>query len=95
MVLTSQPVMAQIAKPSVVVVKVMESMNTMRIVVARDSGAPQVQEVAGGAGARDMAQSSQQIQKLVTGLYAEGYSLKSTFNGQQGLISTLIFVKGE
>jgi hypothetical protein len=93
--LASQPVMAQTGKPDVVVVKVMESMNTMRIVVAQGSGTPQVQELDGGAGAKSMVSSSQEIQKVVAGLYAQGYSLKSTFGGNQGVLSTLIFVKGQ
>jgi hypothetical protein len=87
--------MAQTAGSDVVVVKVMESMNTMRIVIAQGSGTPQVQELDGGAGAKSMVSSSQEIQKIVAGLYAQGYSLKSTFGGNQGVVSTLIFVKGQ
>jgi hypothetical protein len=93
--LASQPAMAQTGRPEVVVVKVMESMYTMRIVVVQGSGTPQVQELNIGEGTKAMVSSSQEIQKVVAGLYAQGYSLKSTFDGNKGVVSTLIFVKGQ
>lgn len=35
------------------------------------------------------------VQQVLAKLYAQGYVLKSTFSGDHGSISTLIFLKGQ
>jgi hypothetical protein len=93
--LSSSPVMAQTSGPDVVVMKVYERAGTLRIAVSHGEGKTEVIEGTGGAGKKDIITSSETLHKVITGLYQQGYSLKSTFETNQGVLSTLVFVKGQ
>jgi hypothetical protein len=93
--LASQPVMAQTGGADVVVVKVFESIGTMRIAVSHGQGKTEVIDAEGGGDKKKIVDSAETLQKLIAGLLQQGYSLKSTFGGTQGMMSTLVFVKGQ
>jgi hypothetical protein len=93
--LASQPVMAQTGGLDVVVVKVFEGIVSMRIAVTHGQGKTELIESDGGGGKKDIVTSAETLQKLIAGLLQQGYTLKSTFGGSQGMMSTLVFVKGQ
>jgi hypothetical protein len=92
--LASSPAMAQTG-PDVVVVKVFEGVVSMRIAVTHGQGKTEIIESDGGGGKKDIVASAETLQKLIAGLLQQGYTLKSTFGGVQGNMSTLVFVKGQ
>jgi threonine dehydrogenase-like Zn-dependent dehydrogenase len=93
--LASQPVMAQTGGADVVIVKVHEVAGTLRIAISHGEGKTEVIEAVGGASKTGIVTSSESLHKVIAGLYQQGYSLKSTFDGNQGVLSTLVFVKGQ
>jgi hypothetical protein len=93
--LASQPVMAQTGGADVVIVKVFEMTGTLRIAISHGEGKTEVVEAVGGGSKKDIVTSSESLHKVIAGLYQQGYSLKSTFDGNQGVLSTLVFVKGQ
>lgn len=95
--LAAQPVLAQTGGADVVVVKVFEdSGNAMlRIAISRGEGKTEVTELKGGGFGKHIGPSAEACQRIVRQLYQEGYTLKSTFGGDKGDMSTLIFIKGQ
>jgi hypothetical protein len=93
--LATQPVMAQTAGPDVVIVKVYETLSSLRIAVSQGQGKTEVIDAEGGGDKKKIIDSAETLQKLIAGLLQQGYSLKSTFGGTQGVMSTLVFVKGQ
>lgn len=96
--LAAQPAQAQTGKADIVVVKVLESRLGTRIVVARSWGIPDEIEVKPGFAtdeARLMRDSAEKIHKVLTGLYEQGYAIKSSFGSSEGGQSTLVLVKGQ
>jgi basic membrane lipoprotein Med (substrate-binding protein (PBP1-ABC) superfamily) len=95
--LTSQPVLAQTGGADVVVVKVFENSSTasLRIAISHGEGKTEVTELKGGGYGKYIGSSAEVCQRIVRQLYQEGYTLKTTFGGDQGSMSTLIFIKGQ
>lgn len=92
--LASLPARAQTGGEDIVVVKVAEYQNSTQLVLVDSAGKSELMELEGGGGPNAMTQSAKRVQRVVASLYAKGYVLKSTFTGDHGSISTLIFVKG-
>lgn len=92
--LASLPAQAQAGGADIVVVKVAEYQNNTQIVIIDRAGKSELMELAGGGGPNAMTQSAKRVQRVLASLYAQGYVLKSTFTGDHGSMSTLIFVKG-
>lgn len=93
--LTHVRAQAQTAGPDIVVVKVAEYQNNTQVVIARSEGKAEFIEFEGGAGPNAMTQSAKRVQQVLAKLYAQGYVLKSTFSGDHGSMSTLIFSKAQ
>ncbi|GAB3663957.1 hypothetical protein GCM10027594_32460 [Hymenobacter agri] len=64
-----------------------------KVVVVRPNGKTEEYDLNGGLNANSMKEAGLTIQRLVTTLTQEGYTLKSTFSGSQGFGATLIFIK--
>ena len=95
--LLTEPVRARASEPELIVVKVLESQLATRIVIARSWGIPEEMEITPdivGNEATVQVKVAQEIQKVLTKLYEQGYTIKSTFSGAQGA-STLVLVKGQ
>ena len=95
--LARPPVAAQTATADVVVVRTYEAGGGVRVVIARGEGAPEVLDFYDYFGKTDPAKglgaAAAVYQKVVAGLYLQGYALKSTFSPGTGGGSTLVFVK--
>ena len=94
--LASQPAKAQTGGGDIVVVKVFEASTYMRIAISHGQDKTEVLDVAGGGGdKKKIGAAAEALQKLIADLIQKGYSLKSTFGGDAGYMSTLVFVKGQ
>jgi hypothetical protein len=95
--LSSSPVMAQAGGTEVVVMSMRTaSLGRTRVVLAYSGGKTEeklIKNMSNSDKAQDEATSA--YQEIITNLYQQGYSLKSTFSGFQGGFSTLVFVKGQ
>jgi hypothetical protein len=89
--LASQPVMAQVGGADVVVVRVVDTGG--RLVIGYPDGKTEEVSFTSNYSSKGLAESAVQLQKAIASLYQKGYSLKSTFSGAGGAVSTLIFVK--
>jgi basic membrane lipoprotein Med (substrate-binding protein (PBP1-ABC) superfamily) len=94
-VLTSQTVLAQTGGADLVVVKVFEDSGnaSLRIAISHGEGKTEVTELKGGGYGKYIGPSAEACQRVVRQLYQEGYTLKTTFSGDHGSMSTLIFIK--
>ncbi|TVT39621.1 hypothetical protein FNT36_18440 [Hymenobacter setariae] len=92
--LASQPVLAQTGGPEVVIVKIWEGEAILSITIARAAGKPEVLTYKTKE-LREEGASAVLTQKALAKLYQEGYMLKGTYGGNQGYLSTLVFVKGQ
>ena len=95
LVMAYGPAQAQTSGPDIVVVKVAEYQNNTQLVIAHGEGKSEVLEFEGGGGPNAITQSAKRVQQVLAKLYAQGYVLKSTFSGDHGSMSTLIFLKGQ
>jgi hypothetical protein len=94
MALGSSPVMAQTPEGDVVVVRVLDGIaGKSKLVVVRAEGKSETTELDSGLNEKSMTATGEVFRRVIAQLYREGYSLKSTFTGSQGFVSTLIFVK--
>lgn len=94
--LASQPVLAQTGGADVVVVQLKESVTgTMRVVIAYPGGKMEEQEFKAGYTDKAQNEAATEYQKLITKLYQQGYTLKSTFGPGHSLLQTLVFIKGQ
>lgn len=96
--LASQPVMAQTGNAEVVVVRLEESLRRVYVSVTRADGKSEQLEFESGSGNNGLDNSGQGYQKLIAGLYQQGYRLQSTFSSTLSATAdrtTLIFVKGQ
>jgi hypothetical protein len=89
--LASSPVMAQVGGADVVVVRIVDTGG--RFVIGYPDGKTEEVSFTSNYSSKGLAESAIQLQKAVASLYQKGYSLKSTFSGAGGAVSTLIFVK--
>lgn len=89
--LASQPVLAQTGGTEVVVVRVVDTGG--RFVIGRPGGKTEEVSFNSSYSSKGLAESAVQLQQAVASLYQQGYTLKSTFTGASGSVSTLIFVK--
>jgi hypothetical protein len=92
--LASQPVLAQ-ASPDVVVVRVADGTYGSQLVIVRGPGKNEQIDLINSTNTKGLISSGEAIQQALAKLYQEGYSLKSSFSGHQGQVSTLVFVKGK
>ena len=67
----------------------------MRLAISHGQSKTEVLEVAGGGDKKKIIESAEALQKLIADFIQQGYSLKSTFGGDAGNMSTLVFVKGQ
>ncbi|TGE29715.1 hypothetical protein [Hymenobacter metallicola] len=92
--LRASPVMAQTAGTDVVVVRIVDTVSgTGKLIIARPGDKTEEMKLNGGTNSSSMQEAALTIQHVTTGLYQEGYVLKSTFSGSGGFGATLIFVK--
>ncbi|RZK32819.1 MAG: hypothetical protein EOO63_00075 [Hymenobacter sp.] len=92
--LASQPVIAQTGAADVVVVRVNDGAgSTGHLLIVRGEGKREDVEFSAGVSPNHLGTSGEVMQRVFAKLYQEGYTLKSTFGGSQGYVSTLIFVK--
>jgi hypothetical protein len=92
--LASQPVKAQTGGADVVIVKITEGIESLHIDIARRTGKPEVLDYK-AKDLREGGAAAAATQRVIAKLYQEGYRLKGTYGGNQGYLSTLIFVKGQ
>jgi hypothetical protein len=85
--------MTQPSGADVVVVRVGDGTNASQLIIVRGPGKNEVVDLITSTNTKALISSGEAIQQAIAGLYREGYSLKSTFSGYQGSVSTLIFVK--
>jgi hypothetical protein len=90
--LALQPVIAQ-TKPDVVIVRLADGTNASQLIIVRGPGKNEVIDLLTSINTKGLISSGEAIQQAIAELYREGYSLKSTFSGYQGSVSTLLFVK--
>ncbi len=93
----AQPADAQTGKSDIVVVKVLESRSSTRIIIARSWGFPEELEVKAGLAGNEatmVRESAAKMQEVLMKLYEQGYAIKSSFGGSDGGPSTLVLVKG-
>lgn len=98
---TSVPALAQASKPDVVVVRVAERENLIRVSIARGTAAPETLEFENGGSEKTNAAVAAAYQRIIAQLYEQGYVLQSTLSATgnvlmgafAGTTSTLIFVK--
>jgi hypothetical protein len=94
--LASQPARAQTGGAEIVVMQVRENgYGNVRVVLAYPGGKTEEQEFKAGFTNKAQDESASEYQKLITKLYQQGYTLKSTFGPGNGALHTLIFVKGQ
>jgi hypothetical protein len=91
--LSSAPVMAQTSGSDVVVVRLADGTNASQLIIVRGPGKNEQIDLLTSTNTKGLISSGEAIQQAIAKLYQEGYSLKSTFGGYQGYVSTLIFVK--
>jgi hypothetical protein len=93
--LSSSSVRAQAAEaePQVVVVRVADGTNGSQVIIVRGPGRSEQLDMITSTNTKGLISSGLTIQQAIAKLYQEGYSLKSTFSGYQGSVSTLVFVK--
>jgi hypothetical protein len=91
--LASQPVMAQTSGPDVVVVRVYEYSSRLQITVSRGEGKTEMIQAKGGY--QNQASSGEVLQKVLLGLYQQGYMLKGSVTTDAGGIGTFVFGKGQ
>jgi hypothetical protein len=93
--LLTEPVLARVSEPEIIIVKVLESRLATRIVIARSWGIPEEVEITPGLTGNEATvevEAAKKMQQVLAKLYQQGYSIKSTFSGERGL-STLVLVK--
>jgi hypothetical protein len=96
-VFAAPPAQAQTGNSDIVVIKVLESRLATRIIIARSWGFPDELEVKAGLAGNEatlVRESAQKMQEVLMKLYAQGYTIKSSFGGSDGGPSTLVLVKG-
>ena len=96
LVLSSFPILAVAAGPTVVVVRTFESQSSIRVCISRGAATPEIVEFPGGDDERKSASSAVGYQLVIAKLYAQGYVLQSTFAGAtygSTTSNTLVFVK--
>ncbi|MFD1874263.1 hypothetical protein [Hymenobacter bucti] len=91
--LASQPVMAQTGGADVVVVRIADGSNASQLVIVRGPGRNERIDLSSSINNKSLTSTGEAIQQATAKLYQEGYILKSTFSGQGGFVSTLVFVK--
>lgn len=99
--LASQPVRAQTggatqAQPAsvdVVLLRTLDAPGRNHIVLIRPGGKTEEIESKGGPGVGNIKESGLILQRLITELCQDGYTLKSTFTGLAGYGATLVFIK--
>lgn len=86
----SQPVLAQTGEPDVVLVHFYHlGTPKLHVTIVRGTGKPEEQEFKGSD-----TEETQLCQQIITKLYREGYTLKSTF-ATSVAPNNLLFVKGQ
>lgn len=95
MALASRPVMAQTGGADVVVMSVRTvGAGRVRVVIAYADGKTQEQFIETmGESDKQQDRGTSDYQRVLTTLYQQGYSLKSTFSQDAGRFTTLIFLK--
>lgn len=91
--LSSQPVLAQTGGTEVVVVRVFEYSGRLQITVSRGEGKTETIQAKGGEQNQDVG--GEALQKVLTGLYQQGYTLKGSVNTYAGSMGTFVFSKGQ
>lgn len=91
--LTSQPILAQTGGMDVVVVRVYEYSSRLQITISRGEGKTETIQAKGGY--QNQAASGEVLQKVLTGLYQQGYMLKGSVTTDAGGIGTFVFGKGQ
>jgi hypothetical protein len=89
------PIASDAANPDIVVVRIHESETMVRVVISHGEGKDEVVEFPTGALEKRLTASANGYHKMLSKLYQEGYSLKSTFSasGINVTSTTLIFAK--
>lgn len=95
--MASFPVLAQTGGPDVVVVSLSygRTVFTIKAVITREAGKSEVVEIPAGGSEEKKIATSQGYQSLISKLYQQGYSIKSTFTLEGNGATTLVFVKGQ
>lgn len=91
--LGSSPVAAQAGGPGVAVVSIVNLGPSYKAVITREDSKSEALEIPNGGSDKRLMATSQGFQKLISKLYQEGYTLKSTFGGDR--VTNLVFVKGQ
>jgi hypothetical protein len=91
--LASQPVMAQTGGADVVVVQVSFGLGAGQILISRGGGKTEVVEIKKQN--RNAGFESEAYQQVISKLYQEGYTIKSTFSDGVRNQSNIVFVKGQ
>lgn len=94
MALASSPVMAQTGGPDVVVVRIVEGA-AVYVTITRGVGKSEEFEFANRYHGKGSASTVESYHQLVSKLYQEGYSIKSTIATGNSASTILIFVKGQ
>jgi hypothetical protein len=92
--LASQPVMAQTGGADIVVVRINDTGAIVYMAISHGAGKTESLSFPSGYNEKRILETAERYQQVLTKLYQEGYSLKSTFTVSQGL-TTLVFVKGQ
>jgi hypothetical protein len=90
--LASQPAAAQTGGADVIVVRVYDNISG-KFVIAHAGGKTEELSFNPSYSSKGLAESGSQLQQAIASLYQQGYTLKSTFSGNSGVVATLIFVK--
>jgi hypothetical protein len=95
--LLATPMVSYAADPVVLVVRVYDSGSRVHLVISGVNEKSETHEFDSGTNNKSLAAAGREYQKLLTRIYQDGYSLKSTFSTtvDAGNVTTLIFVKGE
>ena len=67
----------------------------VRVVLAYPGGKIEEQEFKAGYTDKAQNEAAGEYQKLLTKLYQQGYTLKSTFGPGNSSLNTLVFIKGQ
>jgi hypothetical protein len=96
--LLATPLRATAGPPTIVVVRIYESVIKVTAIITRAEGKSEQVEFDKGPYNKRLVQSSEGYYQLFQKLYQEGYSLQSTFtapNGENNSYTTLLFVKAQ
>lgn len=84
--------MAQTGGADVVVVRLVDSATRGKMVIVRPGGKADDYSFNAGTSTTNLREGGLTIQRVITNLAQEGYTLKSTFSGVDG-VATLVFTK--